>query len=107
MDQPGKVGNPARGQLNKEENGDFRVPVRASESGFARRVRSSRPASACSFSTLRLNPVLTHGVSPDFRGGVSLIYTAIHTPSGQPRVYRATQFRTMAFTAKSPLAQGQ
>ena len=28
--------------------------------GLVRRVRSSRPASACSFSTLRLNPVITH-----------------------------------------------
>ena len=28
MDQPGKVANPARGQLNRE-NGFFSVPVRA------------------------------------------------------------------------------
>ena len=28
MDQPGKVANPARGQLNRE-NGHFSVPVRA------------------------------------------------------------------------------
>ena len=37
-----------------------------------RRVRPSRPASACSFSTLRLNLVLTRGIPPDFHGGVHL-----------------------------------
>ena len=46
-DQPGKVANPARGQLNRE-NDFFPVPVRASKFGFVRRVRQSRPASACS-----------------------------------------------------------
>ena len=54
MDQPGKVANPSRGQLNRE-NEYFPVRVRAREVGLARRVRQSRPASACSFSILRLN----------------------------------------------------
>ena len=71
MYQPDKVTNPARGQLNRE-NEYSPVPVRASEFGLARRVQSSRPASACSFSILRLNLVLTHGIPPDFRGGVHL-----------------------------------
>ena len=47
MDQPGKVANPARGQLNRE-NEHSPVPVRAWEFGLARRVQPSRPASACS-----------------------------------------------------------
>ena len=47
MDQPGKVANPARGQLNRE-NEYSPVPVRAWEFGLARRVQPSRPASACS-----------------------------------------------------------
>ena len=46
-DQPGKVANPARGKLNRE-NEYFPVPVRAGEFGLARRFRQSRPASACS-----------------------------------------------------------
>ena len=46
MDQPGKVANPARGQLNRE-NEYFTVRVRAREIGLARRVWQSRPASAC------------------------------------------------------------
>ena len=37
----------------------FPVPVRASKFGLARRVRPSRPASVRSFSTLKLNMVLT------------------------------------------------
>ena len=45
-------------------------------------------------SILRLNLVLTYGISPEFRGGVhSFIYNR-HTPSGQSRVYRVTQLRT-------------
>ena len=56
MDQPGKVANPARDQLNRE-NEHFPVLVRALEFGIARRVRPSRPASACSLSILRLNLV--------------------------------------------------
>ena len=47
MDQPGMVTNPARGQLNRN-NESFPVLVRAEEFGLARRVRPSRPASACS-----------------------------------------------------------
>ena len=48
MDQLGKVANPpARGQLNRESI-YFPVRVRAREIGLARRVRQSRPASACS-----------------------------------------------------------
>ena len=71
--------NIACGQLNKE-NGYFPVSVRAREFGLVRRVRPSRPASACSFSILRLTfLVLPRGIPPDFRGGVHLfIKTAIY-----------------------------
>ena len=47
MDQPGKVANTARGELNTEKY-VFPVPVRAREFDLARRVRQSRPASASS-----------------------------------------------------------
>ena len=47
MDKPGKVASHARGQLNRE-NQYFPVRARAWEFGLARRVRQSRPASACS-----------------------------------------------------------
>ena len=51
------VANPARGPLNRE-NDYFPIPVRAWEFGLARRARPSRPASARSFSTLRLKMVV-------------------------------------------------
>ena len=76
MDQPDKVANPARGQLNRE-NEYFPVPVRARKYDLARRVRPSRPASACSFSTLRLNLLLSRGVPPDFRGGSTGLCTIL------------------------------
>ena len=47
MDHSSKVANPARGQLNRE-NEYFPVRVCDCEFGLARRVRQSRPASACS-----------------------------------------------------------
>ena len=73
MDQPSKIADPARGQLNREN--DFSL---SSSSSSAPENLSSRdwfdwssrpPASACSFSTLRRNLVLAHGIPPDFRGG--------------------------------------
>ena len=66
-DQPGKVANPARGQLNRE-NELFPVP----EFGRARQLWQPRPASACSSPYSRLNLVLTYGILPEFRGGVHL-----------------------------------
>ena len=69
MDQPGKVANPARGQLNGEHQ--------ISLSAFAPENLVS-PGSAVPsrvsllISILRLNPVLTYGIPPEFRGGVHL-----------------------------------
>ena len=45
-------------------------------------------------SILRLNLVLTYGITPEFRGDVHLFILNHHTPSGQSRVYRVTQLRT-------------
>ena len=96
MDQPGKVANLARGELNRE-NVYFPVPL-APENlfGLARQVRPSRPPSACSFSALGLNLVLTHEISPVFRDGVHLFIPPTDIESVP-----------MAFTAESPPALGQ
>ena len=65
---------PAHDRITRK-NDVFPVRVRACEkNGFAGRVRPSRPGSACSFSTLRLNLVLTHGVPSALNEGVH-IYT--------------------------------
>ena len=98
MDQPGKVANSAHGQPNRK-NEYFPVPVRAREVGLARRVRPSRPTSACSFSTPRLNLVLTHGIPPDFRDGVH--YIAIRHRAG-PEFIGSRNCVPMVFTAESP-----
>ena len=57
IDQPGEVASPARGQLNRENAFILPVPDRnnAREFGPTRQGPPSRPASACSFSTPRLN----------------------------------------------------
>ena len=60
MDQPGKVANPARGQLNRENE----------LIGLARLVRQS-PSVSLLISILRLN-LLTYGIPPEFHGGVHL-----------------------------------
>ena len=46
-DQPGNIASPARGQLNRK-NEYLPVRVRTRGFGLARRLRQSRPASACS-----------------------------------------------------------
>ena len=66
MNQPGKVANRARGQLDKK-NEYFAAPLHAREFVLTRRVRQFRPASACSTSILRLNLVLTYGVAYRWR----------------------------------------
>ena len=92
--QPGKVANPARGQLNRE-NKYFIFPCTRSRLRIWSRETGSAVPSRVSLliSILRLNLVLNYGIPPDFRGGVHLFYFNRHTPSGQSRVYRVTQLR--------------
>ena len=66
MDQPGKVANPARGQLNFPCPRS-RLRIWSCETGSAVPSRIS-----LLISILRLNLVVTHGIPLDFRGGVSL-----------------------------------
>ena len=71
MDQPGKVANPARGQLNRE-NEYFPCPrsrlrIWSCQTGSAVPSRVS-----LLIFILRLNMVLTYGIPPEFRGGVHL-----------------------------------
>ena len=92
MDQPGTIDNPAN-----RENENIPVSVRGREFDLARRVRPSRPASACSFSILRLNLVLIHGIPLAFHDSVHIyiyIYVYHQPPSVQSRVYQVTPLRT-------------
>ena len=72
MDQPGKVANPARGQLNRENNIHFPCPRACLR--FWSRVTGSAVPSRVSLliSILGLNLVLTYGIPPEFRGGVDM-----------------------------------
>ena len=71
MDQPGKVANPARGQLNRENEyfdvSHSRLRIWPRETGSAVPSRVS-----LLISILRLNLVLAYGILPEFRGGVHL-----------------------------------
>ena len=98
MDQPGKVANPARGELDKENK--YFLPGPSSCLRIWSRETGSAVPSRVSLliSILRLNQVLTYGIPPGFRGGDQFSPEFI----GSPRNYVP-----MAFTAESPPAQGQ
>ena len=72
MDQPGKVANPARGQLNREEKEN---PYSRSCLGIWFRETSSAVPSRISLfiSIFRLNLVRTYEIPPEFRGCVHLL----------------------------------
>ena len=74
--KPGKVANPARGQLNRE-NDIFPVVVRSHLRIWSRETVSAvvpSPRVSLLISTLRLNIMLLtyYGIPPEFRGGVHL-----------------------------------
>ena len=71
MDQPGKVANPARGQLNKK-NLYFPVPVRSLRIWSRETISAVPSCVSLLISIIRLNLVLTYGISPEFRGGVQI-----------------------------------
>ena len=93
MDQPGKVANPSRGQLNREMN----IPLSALSSPVLR-----QPAHLHT----QAESVLTYGIPPEFRGGVHLFTENRHTSSGQSRVYRVTQLRTDGVHRREPAGTG-
>ena len=72
--QPSKVANPARGQLNRE-NEFFSVLVRALKNWF-REIGSAvlSRVSLLVSKLSRLNLVLTYGIPPEFGGGVHLFF---------------------------------
>ena len=50
--------------------------------------------------------MLTHGIPPDFRGGVHLFIKNRHTPSGQSRVHGVTQLRTDGVHCRESVGTG-
>ena len=104
-DQPGKVTNPGRGRLNRE-NGNLTVPF-APENLVSRDGSAVLSRVSLLISILRLNLVLTYGIPPDFRDGVYLcIQTAIHHRVS-PEFIESHNCVPMAFTAENPPAQSR
>ena len=96
MDQPGKVANPARGQLNREKNIRIFPYLHCSFLRIWSRDTVSAVPSRVSLliSILWLKLVFTYGIPSEFHGGLHLFIYNRHTPSDQSRVYRVTQLRT-------------
>ena len=79
MDQPGKVANPARDQLNRESR---YFPVRSRLRIWSRNTGSAVPSRvSLLISILRLNLVLTCGIPLEFRGGVPAFAPLFPTPT--------------------------
>ena len=106
MDQPGKVANPARGQLNRENEYSLSafVPENlVTRHGFGGPV----PRQPVHLHAQSESGAFTYGIPPEFRGGVHIfIYAAIrHQVS--PEFIGSRNCVPMAFTAESPPAQGE
>ena len=105
MDQPSKVANPARGQLNRETI--FPCP-RSRLRIWSRETGSAVPSRvSLLISILKLNLVLTYGIPPEFRGGVHLFIQTAIRHRVNPEFIESRICVPMAFTAESPPAQGQ
>ena len=105
MDQPGKVVNPARGKLNRENDtslSPFAPENLVSETGSALPSRVS-----LLISILRVNLVLTYGIPPEFRGGVHLLISTAKRNRVSPEFIGSYNCVPTTFTAESPPAQGQ
>ena len=103
------VAHPARGQRNRE-NEPVPVPVRAEELGLAIQVRPSRPASARSLSTFRLNLIgwcLLAGFLPFSADGVHLFICTVNRHWASAEFIRSCNCVPMAFTAEILPPQGQ
>ena len=92
MDQPGKAANPARGQLNRENEyspAPYVPENLVSRDGFSRPV----PRQPAHLHTQAESGAYLRDFSRVPRQR-PFIYLNRHTPSGQSRVYRVTQLRT-------------
>ena len=107
MDQPGKVANPLlRGQLNVHRACILFLCPRCSRLRIWSRETGSAVPSRVSF--LVLHTQAESGAYLLGSSRINLYKAAIHTLSGQSRVYRVAQLRIpTAFTAESLPAQGQ
>ena len=106
MDQPGKVANPARGQLNREKN----IPLSAfvpenlvSRDGFGSPV-PRQPAHL--HTQAEYGAYLRDSSRVPRRCPYIYIKPPYYTPSGKSRVYRVTQLRTDGVHCRESVGTG-
>ena len=92
-DQPGKVANPARGQLNREKNHISLFPFAPENLVSRDKFSSPAPRQPAHFHIQAESGAYLRNSSrvPWLR---PFVYLNLHTPSGQSRVYRVTQLHT-------------
>ena len=110
MDQPGKVANPARGQLNRK-NEYFIFPCpRSRLRTWSRETSSAVVPSRVSLPIsiiLRVNLVLTCGIPPASSAAASIyLFKTARRHRVSPEFIGSRNCVPMAFTAESPPAQG-
>ena len=99
MDQPGKVANPVRDQLNRETYIYFfpcprlRLRIRSRETG------STVPSRV---SLIILYTRVNRGIPPDFRGGVLLFVSTAIRHRASPEFIGSRNYVPMAFTLFFP-----
>ena len=105
MDQPGKVANPPRGQLNRIN--EFSLSPFVHENlvspGWFSRPAPRQPTHSPKTGRI-INLVLTHGIPPAFHDSVHHIYR--QPPSGQSQVNRVTQLRTNGIPRREFVGNG-
>ena len=107
-DQPGKVANPAHGQLNRENN-LFPCCLRSSLRIWSHETGSAVPSrkSLLIFIKIRLDLVLTGFLPSSAVVFIYLFKTTIIRHRVSPEFIGPSNCIPMAFTAKSPPAQGK
>ena len=107
MDQPDKISNPARGQLNREMNfslSPFAPENLVSRDGFGSPVPRQPTHLHTQTGSGAYSLLLDSSRFPRRR---PFIYLDRHTPLGQSRVIGSRNCVPMVFTAERPPAQGQ
>ena len=101
MDQPAKVANPARGQLNRENEHSPVCPRSFVPESFV-----SRDGFGSSVPRQPAHHLHTQAESGAYFRDSSRVPRRRHAPSGQSRVYRVTQLRTDGVQCREPATTG-
>ena len=104
IDQPGKVANSTRGQLNRKMN--FSLSPFAPENLVSRDGFDSPVPRQPAHLYTQVESGAYYGIPPDSRGGVHLFIRTVIRHQASPEFIGSCNCVPMAFTAESPSAQG-